>query len=419
MNIERMTRLTQGDMSAIPLMVSDNILREFGLREDSEGNQEWVAGRKSYGPQRLDDTPIPRITELLLFNSHDFEGGECLARTYYNGRTYNGLDYGLQLEPCASEMREIGEDHLLISGSFDIFAITAETSEELLRGETIPDFREIVNLPYVEFHFMVREAANFTVLLHRRWIPSEPAQPGRIRRWPHRFDVSEPILIRRKSSLSAEFSSYFHDKVVDPEDGTILCSQMVSETMSLDEMEHWLLEQLRPSEPQRFTRKSLWKHELVTQVDFQDEIRLDDLSMDSVKGVVFGRLGEVPGDEWESKKRETLFDYCHFEGGPLEPWISLVDDVVLNYRGKMLNVKSGRYCLTLEAHTDLNPLNYRLRISDALRQIKVSYVRSRISASNKIRRTGLEVKSIQSRRLDKSSGQNFQIGLNKSTRRIS
>ena len=107
--------------------------------------------------------------------------------------------------------------------------------------------------------------------------------------WPHQFNNREPVLIRRKSSLSAEFSSYFHDKVVDREDGTILYSQMVSETMSLDEMEHWLLGQLKPSEPQRFTRKNLWKHELETQVDYQDEIRLDDLNIDSVKGGT-GRL---------------------------------------------------------------------------------------------------------------------------------
>lgn len=425
-----MIRLTQGDMTAIPLAVSYNHrLTDLVVRDDLEGNQEWVWGKKTYGPRRLDGTPIPRVTELLRNNLHNFTGGECLTRAIYNSTVRGNHEFGLQIEPVPDEMREIGDDHLLISGSLELIAITGSDEDASLwdyvsrLGGNWPDLRDILHFPGIECRFVVREAANFSALLHRRWIPyggeREHTISTRTSSWPHRFDVSEPFLIRRNSSLSAESSSYFHDKIVDPDDGTILLSQMVSETMSLDEMEHWLLEQLKPSEPQRFTRKSMWEDERLTQqADYQDEIRLDDLGIGSVKGVVFGRVKGVPTDEWESKKRETLLDYCHFEAGPREPWIYLMDDVVLNYRGRMLNVKSGMYQLSIEAHTNLNPLNYGLRISDALRRIRVSYVRSRISASSMIEATGPRVKSSHSRRLEKNSGQNFQVGLGNSARRL-
>ena len=391
-------------------------LRDLDIREDSEGNQEWVWGKKTYGPQRLEDAPIPRITELIMVHDNDlnYNGVEGLIRgIYLHQRPLEKGWVGIQVDPVV-DLRVIDDDYLLLSGTFDVYGVTT-------RGNLSARFNDEVTIENTwrydlktmqeegDSCFYVHRPTKLAVLIHRRW-PSLD--------WPYQVNDREPILIRRKSSLSAEFSSYFHDKVVEPEGGTILYSQMVSETMSLDEMEHWLLKQLKPSEPQKFTRKNLWKHELETQVDYQDEIRLDDLNIDSIKGVVFGRLEEVSSLDWEPKKRETLFDYSHFDEASREPLIHFIDDVVLERQGKKLNVKSGMYCLNLEAHTNLNPINYTVKLAEVLREIKVSHLRSRISASKKVESGGPKVKTNHNRRLGTNSGQNYQVGLNKSTRRL-
>ena len=405
MNRERMIRLAQGDKSAMPQVARVVNLRDLDIREDSEGNQEWMWGKKTYGPQRLEGAPVPRITELIMVHDNDlnYKGVEGFTPGWV----------GIQVDPVV-DLRVIDDDYLLLSGTFDVYGVTT-------RGNLSVQFNDDVTNENTWLHdlktmqeegdscFYVHRPTKLAVLIHRRW-PSLD--------WPYQINDREPILIRRKSSLSAEFSSYFHDKVVVPEDGTILYSQMVSETMSLDEMEHWLLKQLKPSEPQKFTRKSLWKHELETQVDYQDEIRLDDLNIDSIKGVVFGRLEEVSSLDWEPKKRETLFDYCHFDEASKEPLIHFIDDVVLERQGKKFSVKSGMYCFNLEAHTNLNPINYTVKLAEALREIKVSHLRSRISASKKVESKGPMVKTNHNRRLGTNSGQNFQIGLDKSTRRL-
>ena len=410
-----MTRLTQGEIGAMPQATRVVNLRDLDIREDSEGNQEWMWGKKTYGPQRLEDAPIPRITELMMVHNDDYTGVEGLTRWIYrHTRPLEKGSVAIQVSPCV-DLRVIDDDYLLLSGTFDVYGMTIQEDLSVLnnRESWLADLKLLDE--EAESVFYVHHPTKLSVLLHRRWLPSGESV---LDNWPHQFNNREPILIRRKSSLSAEFSSYFHDKVVDGEDGTILYSQMVSETMSIDEMEHWLLEQLKPSEPQRFTRKSLWKHELETQVDYQDEIRLDDLNIDSVKGVVFGRLEEVSSIDWEPKKRETLFDYCHFDEASKEPLIHFIDDVVLERQGKKLSVKSGMYCFNLEAHTNLNPINYTVKLAEALREIKVSHLRSRISASKKVESGGPKVKTNHNRRLGTNSGQNYQVGLNKSTRRL-
>ena len=395
-------------------------LRDLDIREDSEGNQEWMWGKKTYGPQRLEGAPVPRITELMMEHSIGYDGGEGLTRwIYLHQRPLEKGEVAIQVDPVV-DLRVIDDDYLLISGTFDVYGVTTRRNLSVqFNDEVTTEDSWLHDLKTMQEEgdscFYVHRPTKLSVLLHRRWLPPSGEQPFD---WPYQFNNREPILIRRKSSLSAEFSSYFHDKIVDPEDGTILCSQMVSETMSLDEMEHWLLEQLKPSEPQRFTRKNLWKHELETQVDYQDEIRLDDLNIDSVKGVVFGRLEEVSSIDWEPKKRETLFDYCHFDEASKEPLIHFIDDVVLERQGKKLSVKSGMYCFNLEAHTNLNPINYTVKLAEALREIKVSHLRSRISASKKVESGGPKVKTNHNRRLGTNSGQNYQVGLNKSTRRL-
>jgi hypothetical protein len=409
-----MIRLAQGDISGMPLATRVVFLRDLDIREDSEGNQEWMWGKKTYGPQRLEDAPVPRITELMMVHNDDYNGAEGLTLWIYVHQ--RPLEKGLvafQVEPCV-DLRVIDDDYLLLSGTFDVYGVTTQENLSLrFNQEALNDLKSMHE--EADSVFYVRHPAKLSVLLHRRWLPDGESV---MHSWPHQFNNREPVLIRRKSSLSAEFSSYFHDKIVDPEDGTILCSQMVSETMSLDEMEHWLLEQLKPSEPQRFTRKNLWKLELETQVDYQDEIRLDDLDIDSIKGVVFGSLEEVSSLDWEPKKRETLFDYCHFDEASKEPLIHFIDDVVLERQGKKLNVKSGMYCFNLEAHTNLNPINYTVKLTEVLREIKVSHLRSRISASKKVESKGPMVKTNHNRRLGTNSGQNYQVGLNKSTRRL-
>ena len=421
-----MIRLAQGDKNAMPQMARVVNLRDLDIREDSEGNQEWMWDKKTYGPQRLESVPVPRITELMMVHSDDYSGAEGLTRWIYRHQRPLGKgEVAIQVDPVV-DLRVIDEDYLLLSGTFEVYGMTTqEDLSSVLASEgnsMVADLKSEEEV--VEYIFYAHHQAKLSVLLHRRWLPSGEHV---LDNWPHQFNNREPILIRRKSSLSAEFSSYFHDKVVDPEDGTILCSQMVSETMSLDEMEHWLLEQLKPSEPQRFTRKSLWKHELETQVDYQDEIRLDDLDIDSIKGVVFGRLEEVSSIDWEPKKRETLFDYCHFDKAskedrprwiPFGPVIHFIDDVLLERQGRKLSVKSGMYCFNLEAHTNLNPINYTVKIMEVLREIKVSHVRSRVSASKKLEATRPKVKLAHNRRLDKNRGQNFRIGLEKSRRKL-
>jgi len=404
-----MIRLAQGDKSAMPQATRVVELRDLDIREDSEGNQEWMWGKKTYGPQRLEGAPIPRITELMMVHNDDYNGAEGLTRwIYHHTRPLEKGAVAIQVDPVV-DLRVIDEDYLLLSGTFDVYGVTTRRGLSALYNED----NCLVDLKTMQEEgdscFYVHRPTKLSALIHRRW-PSLD--------WPYQLNNREPILIRRKSSLSAEFSSYFHDKVVDPEDGTILYSQMVSETMSLDEMEHWLLKQLKPSEPQMFTRKNLWKHELETQVDYQDEIRLDDLNIDSIKGVVFGRLEEVSSIDWEPKKRETLFDYCHFDEASKEPLIHFIDDVVLERQGKKLNVKSGMYCFNLEAHTNLNPINYTVKLAEALREIKVSHLRSRISASKKVESGGPKVKTNHNRRLGTNRGQNYQVGLNKSTRRL-
>ena len=407
-----MTRLTQGEISAMPQATRVVNLRDLDIREDSEGNQEWVWGKKTYGPHTLGDAPVPSITELMMVHNDEYMGAEGLTRWIYrHSRPLEKGEVAIQVNPCV-DLRQVDEDYLLLSGTFDVYGMTTQEDLSVLNDNWLADLKSMDE--EAESVFYVHHPAKLSVLLHRRWLPSGG---NVVDDWPHQFNNREPVLIRNKSSLSAEFSSYIHDKVVDPEDGTILCSQMVSETMSIDEMEHWLLEQLKPSEPHRFTRKSLWKHELDTQVDYQDKIRLDDLDIDSVKGVVFGRE-EVSSIDWESKKRETLFDYCHFDEASQEPLIHFIDDVFLERRGKKLNVKSGMYCLNLEAHTNLNPINYTIKIMEVLREIKVSHVRSRVSASKKVEAGGPKVKTNHNRRLDTNSGQNFRVGLNKSTRRL-
>jgi len=402
-----MIRLAQGDKSAMPQATRVVNLRDLDIREDSEGNQEWMWGKKTYGPQRLEGVPVPRITELMMVHDDDYTGVEGLTRWIYRHQRPLGKgEVAIQVEPVV-DLRVIDDDYLLLSGTFDVYGMTTQEDLSVLYNNFLVDLKSMDE--EAESVFYVHHPTKLSVLIHRRW-PSLD--------WPYQLNNREPILIRRKSSLSAEFSSYFHDKVVDPEGGTILYSQMVSETMSLDEMEHWLLEQLKPSEPQRFTRKSLWKHELETQVDYQDEIRLDDLNIGSIKGVVFGRLEEVSSIDWEPKKRETLFDYCHFDEASKEPLIHFIDDVVLERQGKKLNVKSGMYCFNLEAHTNLNPINYTVKLAEALREIKVSHLRSRISASKKVESGGPKVKTNHNRRLGTNSGQNYQVGLNKSTRRL-
>lgn len=412
-----MTRLTQGEISAMPQVARVVNLRDLDIREDSEGNQEWMWGKKTYGPQRLEGVPVPRITELMMVHNDDYSGAEGLTRwIYLHQRPLEKGWVGIQVDHDV-DLRVINDDYLLLSGRFDVYGVTTQENLGACFNDTwLYDLRELDEEVEDAFYPVdITHPTKLSVLLHRRWLPSGEHV---LDNWPHQFNNREPILIRRKSSLSAEFSSYFHDKVVDPEDGTILCSQMVSETMSIDEMEHWLLEQLKPSEPQRFTRKSLWEHELETQVDYQDKISLDDLNIDSVKGVVFGRLEEVSSIEWESKKRETLFDYCHFDEASNEPLIHFIDDVLLERQGKKLSVKSGMYCFNLEAHTNLNPINYTIKVAEVLREIKVSHLRSRISASKKVEATGPKVKTNHNRRLDANSGQNFRVGLNKSARRL-
>ena len=386
-------------------------LRDLDIREDSEGNQEWMWGKKTYGPQRLEGAPIPRITELMMVHNDDYNGAEGLTRwIYHHQRPLEKGEVAIQVDPCV-DLRQVDEDYLLLSGTFDVYGMTTQGDLSVLNDNWLADLSE----EDADSIFYVHHPTKLSVLLHRRWLPS-----GRnvMDNWPHQFNNREPILIRRKSSLSAEFSSYFHDKVVDREDGTILYSQMVSETMSLDEMEHWLLKQLKPSEPQMFTRKNLWKHELDTQVNYQGEIRLDDFDIDSIKGVVFGRLEEVSSIDWEAKKRETLFDYCHFDKASKEPLIHFIDDVLLERQGRKLSVKSGMYCFNLEAHTNLTPINYTLKVAEALREIKVSHIRSRVSASKKLEATRPKVKLAHNRRLDKNRGQNFRIGLEKSRRKL-
>lgn len=408
-----MTRLTQGQIGAMLQATRVVNLRDLDIREDSEGNQEWMWGKKTYGPQRLEDAPVPRITELMMVHNDDYNGAEGLTRWIYrHTRPLEKGEVAIQVSPCV-DLRVIDDDYLLLSGTFDVYGMTIKEDLSVLNDNWLADLKSMDE--EAESVFYVHHPTKLSVLLHRRWLPSGESV---LDNWPHRFNNREPILIRRKSSLSAEFSSYFHDKVVDPEDGTILYSQMVSETMSIDEMEHWLLKQLKPSEPQRFTRKNLWKHELETQVDYQDEIRLDDLNIDSIKGVVFGRLEEVSSLDWEPKKRETLFDYCHFDEASKEPLIHFIDDVCLERQGKKLNVKSGMYCFNLEAHTNLNPINYTVKLAEVLREIKVSHLRSRISASKKVESGGPKVKTNHNRRLGTNSGQNYQVGLNKSTRRL-
>lgn len=415
-----MIRLAQGDKNAMPQVARVVNLRDLDIREDSEGNQEWMWGKKTYGPQRLEGAPVPRITELMMIHNDNYTGVEGLTRwIYLHQRPLEKGWVGIQVDPVV-DLRVIDDDYLLLSGTFDVYGVTTrgnlsvQFNDDVTNGDTwLYDLKTMQE--EAESVFYVHQPTKLSVLLHRRWLPSGESV---FDNWPHQFNNREPILIRNKSSLSAEFSSYFHDKVVVPEDGTILYSQMVSETMSLDEMEHWLLKQLKPSEPQKFTRKSLWKHELETQVDYQDEIRLDDLNIDSAKGVVFGRLEEVSSLDWEPKKRETLFDYCHFDEASKEPLIHFIDDVVLERQGKKFSVKSGMYCFNLEAHTNLNPINYTVKLAEALREIKVSHLRSRISASKKVESKGPMVKTNHNRRLGTNSGQNFQIGLDKSTRRL-
>lgn len=415
-----MIRLAQGDKNAMPQVVRAVNLRDLDIREDSEGNQEWMWGKKTYGPQRLESVPVPRITELMMVHNDDYNGAEGLTRwIYLHQRPLEKGWVGIQVNPCV-DLRQVDEDYLLLSGTFDVYGMT--TQEDLsgyfMRNQQDVSYSWSADLKSMneeaESVFYVHHPTKLSVLLHRRWV-SSGEQPFV---WPYQFNNREPILIRRKSSLSAEFSSYFHDKVVDREDGTILYSQMVSETMSLDEMEHWLLEQLKPSEPQMFTRKNLWKHELDTQVNYQGEIRLDDFDIDSIKGVVFGRLEEVSSIDWEPKKRETLFDYCHFDKASKEPLIHFIDDVLLERQGRKLSVKSGMYCFNLEAHTNLTPINYTLKVAEALREIKVSHIRSRVSASKKLEATRPKVKLTHNRRLDKNRGQNFRIGLEKSRRKL-
>ena len=422
-----MIRLAQGDKNAMPQMVRAVNLQDLHIREDSEGNQEWMWGKKTYGPQRLEGVPVPRITELMMVHNDDYTGAEGLVRWIYYEFTEKD-EVAIQVDPVV-DLRVIDDDYLLLSGAFDVYAITTrgekvsqwvdslhQRSQQLTVEDVVSETDlTAMDIEEEESTFYVHQPTKLAVLIHRRWLPSGEHV---LDDWPHQFNNREPVLIRRKSSLSAEFSSYFHDKVVDREDGTILYSQMVSETMSLDEMEHWLLKQLKPSEPQRFTRKSLWKHELDTQVNYQGEIRLDDFDIDSVKGVVFGRLEEVSSIDWEAKKRETLFDYCHFDKASKEPLIHFIDDVLLERQGRKLSVKSGMYCFNLEAHTNLTPINYTLKVAEALREIKVSHIRSRVSASKKLEATRPKVKSAHNRRLDKNRGQNFRIGLEKSRRKL-
>ena len=407
-----MIRLAQGDKNAMPQVVRAVELRDLDIREDSEGNQEWMWGKKTYGPQRLESVPVPRITELMMVHDDDYSGAEGLTRWIYRHQRPLGKgEVAIQVDPVV-DLRVIDEDYLLLSGTFDVYGMTTQQDLSVLNDNWLADLKSVEEADSI---FYGHHPTKLSVLLHRRWLPSGESLMDE---WPHQFNNREPVLIRKKSSLSAEFSSYFHDKVVDREDGTILYSQMVSETMSLDEMEHWLLKQLKPSEPQMFTRKNLWKHELDTQVNYQGEIRLDDFDIDSIKGVVFGRLEEVSSIDWEPKKRETLFDYCHFDKASKEPLIHFIDDVLLERQGRKLSVKSGMYCFNLEAHTNLTPINYTLKVAEALREIKVSHIRSRVSASKKLEATRPKVKLAHNRRLDKNRGQNFRIGLEKSRRKL-
>jgi len=122
-------------------------LRDLDIREDSEGNQEWVWGKKTYGPQRLEDAPIPRITELIMVHDNDlnYNGVEGLIRgIYLHQRPLEKGWVGIQVDPVV-DLRVIDDDYLLLSGTFDVYGVTT-------RGNLSARFNDEVTIENTWLH---------------------------------------------------------------------------------------------------------------------------------------------------------------------------------------------------------------------------------------------------------------------------
>ena len=179
----------------MPQMVRGVNLQDLDIRKDSEGNQEWMWGKKTYGPQRLEGIPIPRITELMMVHDDDYNGVEGLVRWIYF--RFTGEDeLVIQVDPVV-DLRVIDDDYLLLSGAFDVYAITArgenvsqwlENLSRRYRQLTIEDIVSEADLTAMDIEeestFYAHQPTKLSVLLHRRWLPDEGDN------WPHFNNLS-------------------------------------------------------------------------------------------------------------------------------------------------------------------------------------------------------------------------------------